>query len=90
VESPLKSIKAIGITTQGNKHSESPRCTVGILQQNEEQRVKQVAKETSIVVEDALRSIASNIGQIFQDALSAGQDVSKTMVSDIKGGHSRL
>ena len=59
-------------------------------QQNEEQRVKQVAKETSIVVEDALRSIASNIGQIFQDALSAGQDVSKTMVSDIKGGLNSL
>jgi hypothetical protein len=59
-------------------------------QQNEEQRVKQVAKETSIVVEDALRSIASNIGQIFQDALSAGQDVSKSMVSDIKGGLNSL
>ena len=59
-------------------------------QQNEEQRVKQVAKETSIVVEDALRSIASNIGQIFQDALSSGQDISKTMVSDIQGGLNSL
>lgn len=59
-------------------------------QQNEEQRVKQIAKETSVVVEDALRSIASNIGQIFQDALSAGQDVSKAMVSDIKGGLNSL
>jgi hypothetical protein len=59
-------------------------------QQNEEQRVKQVAKETSIVVEDALRSIASNIGQIFQDALSSGQDISKAMVSDIQGGLNSL
>lgn len=58
--------------------------------QNEEQRVKQVAKETSIVVEDALRSIASNIGQIFQDALSEGQDISKAMVSDIQGGLNSL
>jgi hypothetical protein len=59
-------------------------------QQNEEQRVKQVAKETSIVVEDALRSIASNIGQVFQDALSEGQDISKAMVSDIQGGLNSL
>lgn len=59
-------------------------------QQNEEQRVKQIAKETSVVVEDALRSIASNIGQIFQDALSQGQDVSKAMVGDIKGGLNNL
>jgi hypothetical protein len=59
-------------------------------QQNEEQRVKQVAKETAVVVEDALRSIASNVGKIFQDALSESQDVSKAMVSDVKSGLNSL
>jgi hypothetical protein len=48
--------------------------------------VKKVAKETSIVVEDALRSIADNIGSIFSDALSNSQDLSKSLVKDIQGG----
>jgi hypothetical protein len=48
--------------------------------------VKKVAQETSVVVEDALRSIASNIGSIFEDALNNSQDLSKSLVKDIQGG----
>jgi len=47
-----------------------------------EQDLRKLTKETSVVVEDALRSIASNVGSIFKQALEETQDVSKSLVRD--------
>ena len=55
-----------------------------------EEDIKKVAKETSVVVEDALRSIANNIGNIFAEALSNSQDLSKSLVKDVQGGLNSL
>jgi len=52
---------------------------------NEGERIKKIADETQVVVEDALRSIASNIGDIFAQALSNGQNASKTLAKDVTG-----
>lgn len=49
---------------------------------NNEQELRKLTKETSVIVEDALRSIASNIGNIFSQALQETQDVSKSLVRD--------
>ena len=53
--------------------------------QNEGERIKKIADETQVVVEDALRSIASNIGDIFAQALTAGQNSAKTLAKDVTG-----
>lgn len=49
---------------------------------NNEQDLRKLTKETSVVVEDALRSIASNVSGIFKQALEETQDVSKSLVKD--------
>ena len=49
---------------------------------NNEQDLRNLTRETSVVVEDALRSIASNVGNIFKQALEETQDVSKSLVKD--------
>ena len=51
--------------------------------ENEGKRVKKIADETQVVVEDALRSIASNIGDIFAQALQSGQNAAKTLGKDV-------
>jgi len=53
--------------------------------QNEGERIKKIADETQVVVEDALRSIASNIGDIFAQALTQGQNAAKTLGRDVTG-----
>jgi len=58
--------------------------------QNEGERIKQAANETAIVVEDALRSIASNIGDIFQSAITQGDTMAKTLAKDIQGNLNNL
>lgn len=49
---------------------------------NNEQDLRKLTKETSVIVEDALRSIANNVGNIFSQALEETQDVSKSLVKD--------
>jgi hypothetical protein len=48
------------------------------------------AKETAIVVEDALRSIADTIGDIFTEALSTTDNVAKAVAKDITGSLNSL
>lgn len=43
------------------------------------------AKETAVVVEDALRNIADKVGDIFKEALSSTDNVSKAIAKDITG-----
>ena len=57
---------------------------------DEGKRVKKIADETQVVVEDALRSIASNIGDIFAQALQSGQNAAKTLGKDITGSINSL
>ena len=47
-----------------------------------EAELRQQTQETAAIVEDALRSIADNIGDIFKQALEAGEDISKAFVRD--------
>jgi len=51
---------------------------------------KKQAQETAAIVEDALRSIGSRIGELFEEATSQAQDVSKAMASDVKGSLNSL
>jgi len=55
-----------------------------------EQDLRRFTKETSAVVEDALRSLASNVGDIFKSALQESQDVSKVLVKDTQAGLNNL
>ena len=48
------------------------------------------AKETSEIVEDALRSISSQIGDIFKEALDTTSSFSKTITNDITKGINNL
>jgi hypothetical protein len=41
------------------------------------------AKETAEIVEDAFRSIASNIKDIFNEALDSSDDFAKTLSKDV-------
>jgi len=41
------------------------------------------AKETAVVVEDALRNIADKVGDIFKEALSSTDNVAKAVVKDL-------
>ena len=52
--------------------------------------VRQATEETAVIVEDALRSIADNIGDIFKQALEAGDDISKSLMKDIKSSFTSL
>ena len=52
--------------------------------------VKAAAMETAVVVEDALRSIASNIGDIFKAATEEGQNMAKTLGKDIQSSINQL
>ena len=58
--------------------------------QNNQDRIRSEAKETAVVVEDALRSISSKIGDIFEEALNAGEGVSQRFVRDIQSGLNSL
>jgi hypothetical protein len=60
------------------------------LNKNDKENIKQTAKETSIIVEDALRSISSQVGDIFRDALNNTSTFSKTLTRDIQGGLNSL
>ena len=48
------------------------------------------AKETAIVVEDALRNIADKVGDIFKEALSSTDNVAKAVAKDITGSLNSL
>ena len=48
------------------------------------------AKETAVVVEDALRNIADKVGSIFQEALSSTDTVAKSVAKDITGSLNSL
>jgi hypothetical protein len=52
--------------------------------------VKRRALETAEVVEDALRNISSQVGDIFKDALDSTSTFSKTITSDITKGINNL
>ena len=60
------------------------------LNKNDKEDIKQTAKETSIIVEDALRSISSQVGDIFRDALNNTSTFSKSLTRDIQGGINSL
>jgi hypothetical protein len=47
-----------------------------------EAELRQQTQETAVIIEDALRSIADNIGDLFKEALEAGEDISKAFVKD--------
>ena len=48
------------------------------------------AKETAVVVEDALRNIADKVGDIFKEALSSTDNVAKAVAKDITGSLNSL
>lgn len=48
------------------------------------------AKQTAVVVEDALRNIADKVSSIFQEALSSTDNVSKAIAKDITGSLNSL
>jgi hypothetical protein len=52
--------------------------------------IKKKARETAEIVEDALRSIASQVGQIFDDALISTDDFSKSLENDVAKGLNSL
>jgi uncharacterized membrane-anchored protein YhcB (DUF1043 family) len=52
--------------------------------------IEKKAKETAEIVEDALRNISSQIGEIFQDALDTTSSFSKTLTNDITKGINNL
>jgi len=52
--------------------------------------IKKQAQESAVVIEDALRSISSQIGDIFKQALDEGADVSKTMARDVQSSLNSL
>ena len=52
--------------------------------------IKKQAQESAVVIEDALRSISSQIGDIFKQALDEGADVSKTMAKDVQSSLNSL
>lgn len=52
--------------------------------------IKKQAQESAVIIEDALRSISSQIGDIFQQALNEGADVSKTMAKDVQSSLNSL
>lgn len=58
--------------------------------QNNQDRIRNEAKETAVVVEDALRSISSKIGDIFEEALNAGEGVSQRFTRDVQSGLNSL
>lgn len=60
------------------------------LNNKDKENIKQTVKETSIIVEDALRSISSQVGDIFRDALNNTSTFSKTLTRDIQGGLNSL
>jgi hypothetical protein len=58
--------------------------------QNNQDRIRNEARETAVVVEDALRSISSKIGDIFEEALNAGEGVSQRFTRDVQSGLNSL
>lgn len=48
--------------------------------------INKEVKETGVIVEDALRSIANNVGEIFSQALDSTSNYSKTLTKDITSG----
>jgi hypothetical protein len=52
--------------------------------------IKKKARETAEIVEDALRSISSKVGQIFEDALTSTDNFSKTLKNDVTKGLNSL
>jgi hypothetical protein len=52
--------------------------------------IEKRAKETAEIVEDALRNISSQIGEIFKDALDTTSSFSKTITGDITKGINNL
>jgi len=58
--------------------------------QNNQDRIRSEARETAVVVEDALRSISSKIGDIFEEALNAGEGVSQRFTRDVQSGLNSL
>ena len=48
--------------------------------------INKEVKETGVIVEDALRSIANNVGEIFSQALDSTSNYSKTLNKDITSG----
>jgi hypothetical protein len=55
-----------------------------------EAEIKSTLNETSIIVEDALRSIADQVGDIFKNAIDKTSTFSKTLANDIKGNLNSL
>lgn len=47
-----------------------------------EAELRQQTQEAAIIIEDALRSIADNVGDLFKQALEAGENISKSFVRD--------
>jgi len=58
--------------------------------QNEEKRIKTLVNDTQIIVKDALTSIASSIGNIFETTLNQTQNVSEALSKDITGNINKL
>jgi|MDSV01.2.fsa_nt_gb hypothetical protein len=52
--------------------------------------IKKEAKETAIIIEDALRSIASRIGDIFAEALDETNTVAEALAKDVKSSLNSL
>jgi hypothetical protein len=52
--------------------------------------IKKKARETAEIVEDALRSISSQVGQIFEEALTSTSNFSKTLKNDVTKGLNSL
>ena len=52
--------------------------------------IKKQAQESAVIIEDALRSISSQIGDIFKQALDEGADVSKSMAKDVQSSLNSL
>jgi 5-bromo-4-chloroindolyl phosphate hydrolysis protein len=55
-----------------------------------EAEIKSTLNETSLIVEDALRSITEQIGEIFKNAIDRTSSYSKTLANDIKGNLNEL
>ena len=55
-----------------------------------EAEIKNTLNETSLIVEDALRSIADQMGEIFKNAIDRTNSYAKTLANDIKGSVNSL
>lgn len=52
--------------------------------------IRREAKETAVIIEDALRSISSRIGDIFQEALDETGTVSEAMAKEVQSSMNSL